>query len=129
MIRKPVRSADDRRRAHRAGHGAEFFAAALMMAKGYRILARRFSAHGGEIDLIARRGRVIAFVEVKRRAASEAAELAITAAKIARFGRAVDAWLMRNPWSADHVLRADAVLIAPRRWPRHIENAFELSAG
>ncbi|WP_425330033.1 YraN family protein [Terrirubrum flagellatum] len=101
-------------------------AAALLTAKGYRILARRYAAHGGEIDLIARRGRTVAFIEVKARMSLDAAQEAIGAAKEQRFGRAVDAWLMRNGWAADHVLRADAVLIAPRRWPRHVENAFEL---
>lgn len=121
-----VRSAEQRRRAHRAGHWAERLAAALLILKGYRILARRFAAHGGEIDIIARRGVTVAFVEVKRRATADAALAAIGAEKTGRFSRAADAWLARNRWACDRVLRADAILVAPRRWPRHIENAFEL---
>ena len=128
-MKRAARSVDERRRAHRAGHLAEWIAAALLAAKGYRVVARRYSAHGGEIDLIARRGRTIAFIEVKRRATHDQALDAIGAVKVERFGRAVDAWLMRNPWATDHVLRCDAVLIAPRSFPRHVENAFELSAG
>lgn len=126
---RTARSVEERRRAHRAGHWAERLALMLLVAKGYRILARRYAAHGGEIDLIARRGRVIAFVEVKNRVSIDAAQEAIGAVKISRFGRAADAWLMRNGWATDHVLRADAILITPRRWPKHVENAFPLSSG
>ncbi|MBN9062963.1 MAG: hypothetical protein BGP06_03850 [Rhizobiales bacterium 65-9] len=123
---RAARSAGERRRANRAGHAAEWLAAALLIAKGYRILARRYAAHGGEIDIIARRGATVAFVEVKSRASLDAALDAIGAAKTGRFSRAADAWLMRNQWASGHVLRADAVLVAPRRWPRHVENAFAL---
>jgi putative endonuclease len=52
--------------------------------------------------------------------------MAITAAKRRRFSRAARAWLTRNPWAATKTWRADAVFIAPRRWPRHLEAAFEL---
>jgi putative endonuclease len=125
MTRAP-RSIEERRRALRAGHGAEFVAAAWLTLKGYRVLARRYAAHGGEIDLVARRGRTVAFVEVKARATNDAAQEAIGFAKTEKFARAVDAWLMRNQWANAHVLRADAVLISPRHWPRHVENAFAL---
>lgn len=128
-MNRATRSAAERRRAYRAGHVAEWIAAAALIAKGYRILARRYAAHGGEIDLIARRGRVLAFIEVKARVTADDAQAAIGAMKEARFSRAVDAWLQRNEWATDHVLRADAILIAPRRWPRHVENAFELRGG
>ncbi|MET0605963.1 MAG: YraN family protein [Beijerinckiaceae bacterium] len=124
---KRRRSTRDRRRALRLGHAAEFAAALWLMAKGYRILARRYSAHGGEIDLIARRGRTVAFIEVKRRNSLETAQDAISFVKVERFARAADAWLARNPWAADRILRADAILLAPRRWPRHVENAFQLA--
>jgi putative endonuclease len=98
----------------------------LLLLKGYRPLARRFSAGGGEIDLIMWRGDTVAFVEVKARADLDAAYLAIDAKKRRRFSRAVRLWLSRNPWAMTRVLRADAVLLAPRRWPRHVVSAFEI---
>jgi putative endonuclease len=121
-----VRGFLDRRAAEARGRVAEAKAVALLMLKGYRPMARRFSAAGGEIDLIMRRGGTVAFVEVKARADLDAAFLAITAAKRRRFSRAVRAWLARNPWAASCVLRADAVFVAPRRWPTHVPDAFEI---
>ncbi len=120
------RDADARRQALRGGARAEYWAAAFLLAKGYRPLHRRYAAHGGEIDLIVKRGKTIAFVEVKARATADAALDAIGATKIARFRRAADAWIMRNGWAAGHSLRADAVLIAPRALPIHMENVFPL---
>lgn len=115
-----------RRGALRRGHLAEFCALAFLMLKGYRPLARRFSAAGGEIDLIVRRGRAVVFVEVKTRGALADAQTAIGATKRRRFSRAVRAWATRNPWCADWTLRADAVFIAPMRLPLHLEQAFEI---
>ena len=108
------------------GHVAEAKALAWLMLKGYRPLARRFAMHGGEIDLIVARGRTVAFVEVKARPAPDTALEAIGPAKRRRFCRAARAWLSRNPWAMDRTLRADAVLVLPRRWPRHVEDAFAL---
>ena len=113
-----------RRRALRRGHVAEFAALAFLMLKGYRPIARRFSAAGGEIDLIVRRGRTIVFVEVKARGAMADAQTAISAAKRRRFSGAVRAWIARNPWCGTWTLRADAVFIAPMRLPLHMEHAF-----
>ncbi len=113
-----------RRGALRRGHLAEFAALAFLVLKGYRPIARRFSASGGEVDLILRRGRTVIFVEVKARASLADAELAIGAQKRRRFARAVRAWAARNPWCATWTLRADAVFLAPGRLPRHLEHAF-----
>jgi putative endonuclease len=122
-----MRTAQSRRRATYArGLSAETVALGLLMLKGYRPLARRFSAAGGEIDIIVRRGDAIAFVEVKARGAMEDALSSIGAVKRRRFSRAARAWLARHPWAMDKTLRADAVFVAPRRWPRHLEAAFEL---
>ena len=121
-----ARSIGQRRAAYRRGHAAEWIAILLLSLKGYRILGRRYLAKGGEIDVVALRGRVIAFVEVKARANIEAGLEAITEEKQRRFGHAVDAWLMRHPWGADYVLRCDAIVVTPRGWPRHIEDAFAL---
>ena len=115
-----------RRSAHLFGLKAETIAAILLTLKGYSILARRFAAHGGEVDLVVRRGRAVAFVEVKARAVLDAAADAISPAKRRRIGRAARAWLARNPWAASFTLRGDAVFVAPGRLPRHDRCAYRL---
>ena len=117
-----------RREAWRRGHRSEFVASAWLVLKGFTILERRHLAHGGEIDLVARRGRLLVFVEVKQRSDIEAASLSITAQKRARLGRAVRQYLGRNPWASALTLRGDAVFLAPWRWPRHVPDAFPLDA-
>ena len=122
-----MRTAQSRRRATYArGLSAEAVALGLLMLKGYRPLARRFSAAGGEIDIIVRRGNAVAFVEVKARGVMDDALSSIGAVKRRRFSRAARAWVARHPWAATKTLRADAVFVAPRRWPRHLVAAFEL---
>ena len=86
-----------RRDAHLYGLKAESIAAFLLRLKGYTILAKRFVVSGGEIDLIARRGSSIAFVEVKARADLEVAAFAISLTKQRRIARAARVWLTRNP--------------------------------
>ena len=122
-----MKSALDRQEAtYLRGHRAEWIALLFLVAKGYRPLARRYAASGGEIDLIVMRGDTIAFVEVKARGLMDDALSAITARKRQRFSRTVRAWLSRNGWAADKTWRADAVFIAPRQWPQHVVSAFEL---
>jgi putative endonuclease len=111
------------------GIGAERTALVWLMLKGYRPLSTRYTASGGEIDLIVRRGGTIAFVEVKARASMETARNAIDATKRRRFTRAAGAWLMHHPWATGLTLRADAVFLAPGHWPQHLPNAFELRIG
>ncbi len=120
------RPAAARRRAHAFGLRAEAIAALLMRLKGYRVLARRFVVSGGEIDIVAQRGRTIAFVEVKARDSIDAAASAIVEAKRRRISRAARVWLARNPWAAGATLRGDAVFVAPRRLPRHLGAAYRL---
>jgi putative endonuclease len=115
-----------RRGAHLFGLKAESLAVLLLRLKGYSIVARRYTISGGEIDLIARRGDSIAFVEVKARADLEAAADAISATKRRRISRAARVWLARNPWAAGLTLRGDAVFVAPRRLPRHAPSAYTL---
>lgn len=108
----------------RRGTLGELMAAALLMAKGYRILARRHRTPYGEIDIIAaRRGRV-AFVEVKRRATPEDAEAAITEGQARRIQDAAEHWLARHPSYQERDLGFDAVLIVPGRLPRHLHDAL-----
>jgi putative endonuclease len=121
-----VERTERRRVAHLWGIEAESVAALLLRLKGYRILARRFVVSGGEIDLIAKRGGAIAFVEVKARADMEVAAIAISAAKRRRIARAARVWLARNPWAAGLILRGDAIFVAPGRLPRHAPSAYRL---
>ncbi|RYB04223.1 hypothetical protein D3272_14550 [Lichenibacterium ramalinae] len=104
-------------------------AAALLVLKGYGIVARGFSVAGGEIDIVARRGGTVAFVEVKARNSQGAALAAIDAAKRRRIARAAAVWLARNPWAMTATLRGDAVLVVPGRWPRHVVDAFPVPIG
>jgi putative endonuclease len=122
---RPARP-DANRRAHLFGRRAEWIAAAWMLLKGYRILARRFSVAGGEIDIVARRGDVVAFVEVKARPGLDEAATAISETKRRRISSAARVWLTRNPWAMSATLRGDAVSVAPGRFPRHSPAAFLL---
>lgn len=113
-----------RRKAVRSGRRAEALAAWWLRLKGYRIEARGFRAPAGEIDLIARRGRVLALVEVKARRSLEAAGEAIAPRQRRRIARAAEAYLQRRPALANLELRFDAVLIVPGRLPRHLPDAW-----
>ena len=106
---------------------AESRAAAFLIAKGYRILGRRFRTPHGEIDIVARRRNLIAFIEVKARARLDDAAYAVTPRQQARIIDAAQAWLMAHPEHAEFDLRFDAILIAPRRLPRHLLAAFDAS--
>ena len=114
-----------RRRAHRAGRTAEWAALAVLAAKGYRILAWRYLVKGGEIDIVARRGGTIVFVEVKLRASLDNAQTAITPIKRRRIARAARVFASRQRATA-LTYRADAIFLAPWRWPLHVPAAFEL---
>jgi putative endonuclease len=119
--------APERVAAFRTGLSAESRAAAYLMAKGYRILAKRFRTPYGEIDLVARKRNLVAFIEVKARASLDEAAWAITPRQQARIVNAAQAWLMAHPDHAEFELRFDAILIAPRRLPRHLLAAFDAS--
>jgi putative endonuclease len=113
--------------AFRTGLSAESRAAAFLMAKGYRILAKRFRTPHGEIDIVARRRNLIVFIEVKARASLDEAAYAVTPRQQQRIIDAAQGWLMAHPEHADFELRFDAMLIAPRRLPRHLLAAFDAS--
>jgi putative endonuclease len=113
-----------RRARHRRGRLSEILAAAFLMGKGYRILARRQRTPLGEIDLIAVRGERLAFVEVKQRATREEAEAAVSPRQRDRVRRAAGYWLGRHPRYQSHELGFDVIFFIGRRWPRHLENAL-----
>jgi putative endonuclease len=117
--------AADRRRAHGKGHRGEWLAALALMLKGYRILARRFRTRLGEVDLIAKRGDVIAIVEVKARPSLAEAMDAVTPTAQRRIEAAGDLWLARQPDHCRLSVRYDLVAVLPRRWPVHVENVFQ----
>jgi len=123
------RTARDRRSALSWGLLAEHVAAVVLVAKGYRILARRYQVKGGEIDIVARRGDSIAFVEVKARATLDEAHAAIDHVKRRRISRAARVWLAANPWASRLTLRGDAISLAPWRWPAHVIGGVELEIG
>jgi putative endonuclease len=123
---RPLEQTKRRRGAHLFGLKAESIAVLLLRLKGYSVIARRYAVSGGEIDLIARRGASIAFVEVKARADLDDAAAAISATKRRRIARAARVWISRNPWAAGLTLRGDAVFVAPRRLPRHAPSAYTL---
>ncbi|WP_072395575.1 YraN family protein [Hyphomicrobium sp. CS1GBMeth3] len=127
MPKRPTSPSDweaERRARNRDGRRAEWIAAVALSLRGYRILARRAKTPLGEIDLIAVRGRRLAFVEVKRRATREAAEAAINPTQRARIRRAADLWLARNPRYQAHELGFDILFLIGRRWPQYLPNAL-----
>lgn len=113
-----------RKRAERRGHWSEWTAALYLMLKGYRILAMRYRVRAGEVDIIARRGELVAFVEVKARRDLMAAVDAVTFASQTRIRAAGDHWLSRQPDGAHLSLRYDIVAVMPWKLPRHFRGAF-----
>ena len=113
--------------AFRVGLSAESRAAALLIAKGYRILARRFRTPVGEIDIVARRRHLLVFVEVKARQRLDDAAWSVTERQRARIIGAAEAWLANHPDQNIRDIRFDAMLVAPGRLPRHIPAAFDAS--
>lgn len=104
---------------HRLGHRSEWLAAVLLMLKGYQILGFRLKTRVGEIDILARRGRTLAVVEVKRRSTMDQALAALGPDQYQRLLAAGQAVLRQRPSLAGHLLRIDIVALAPRRFPRH----------
>jgi putative endonuclease len=123
----PKQPSPERLAAFQTGISAESRAAAYLLAKGYRILARRFRTRYGEIDIVARRKNLLAFVEVKARATLDDAAYAVSQQQRQRIIAAAQAWLMSHPQHANFDCRFDVVLIAPKSLPRHMTAAFDAS--
>jgi len=123
-LRSPPSATARRQAAERRGHGAERLAAVLLRLKGYRILAQGFRLPVGEIDLVARRRGIVVFVEVKRRGDMIGAIESISTRQRRRIARAAEAFIAGRPELAALSLRFDVVLVAPRRLPRHILDAW-----
>jgi len=109
--------------AEQLGRWGERRAAWWLRLKGWRILDQRVRQRAGEIDLIARRGRTTAFIEVKTRTTVAALDLAIDEYRLLRVAAAVQAVSHRYARNGDDI-RIDIMLIAPRSWPRHLVNVW-----
>ena len=109
------------------GISAESRAAAFLIAKGFRILARRWRSPLGEIDIVARRRHLLVFAEVKARASLAEAAESVDVRQRRRIAAAAEIWLATNPDKTIFDIRFDAILITPGKLPRHIPAAFEAS--
>lgn len=116
-----------RRKSQRAGILAEYLTLALLLAKGYRPLAHRYKTPVGEIDLVVRRGNLLAFVEVKHRRQRDAAAHAVHARNQSRVLRAAQWFLAAHPQLAAYQVRFDVCLVPWYRLPHHIPQAFEMN--
>lgn len=112
-----------RREAETRGRQAERIAALWLRLHGWRVLAQRARVPGGEVDLVARRGRTVAFVEVKARSTAEAAEISLDQYRLRRVAVAAERLAPRYMREGDE-LRIDAIYIVPRRLPRHLPNIW-----
>jgi putative endonuclease len=114
----------NRHRAERGGRRAETLAAWWLRLKGWTILARRVRTPVGEVDLVARRGRIVAFIEVKARSSPEQAAFALDEYRLRRVAAAAEALAPLHA-RRDDVVRIDAMFILPRRLPRHLVNVWQ----
>ena len=110
--------------AEQRGRTAETVACWFLRLHGWHILARRARVPGGEVDVVARRGRIVAFVEVKARATSEAAAMAIDPWRLRRVVVAAERLASRYMRPGDDV-RIDAIFVVPFRWPQHLRNIWQ----
>jgi putative endonuclease len=113
-----------RQRAQRRGRFAEWLCLWHLRLRGWRILARGWRCPSGEIDILARRGQVLAIIEVKSRNELDAAASALSPRQRRRIARAAEAFLLSRPDLAPLELRFDLMLVAPLRMPRHWPGAW-----
>lgn len=113
-----------RKQAERRGRGAETLACWYLRLKGWRILARRVRVPGGEVDIVARRGRTLAFIEVKARSTQEAAAFSLDRHRLRRVAVAAERLTAKYMRENDDV-RIDALFVVPRKLPRHLANVWE----
>ncbi len=113
-----------RRKALRRGLLSEYLAAAYLLLRGYRIVAMRYRTRAGEIDIIARRGDLVCFVEVKARVSTEDSVFAVGSRTQMRIRNASLHWLQRQKDAGRLSYSYDIIAVRPWRWPRHFRDAF-----
>jgi putative endonuclease len=114
-----------RRRAEARGRRAEFLAALLLFCKLYRLVGRRVKTPLGELDLVALSpSGILCFVEVKARANEWEAAQSIKGRQQGRIARAAELYRAAHPGLRHKGVRFDAILVAPRRLPRHVKDAW-----
>ena len=119
------KGADRKRiRAERLGRWSEYRAALALLLKGDRIVTLRYKTKAGEVDIIARRGDLVIFVEVKARKDLRAGVDAVSYTAERRIQNAADHWLRRQSDATRLSLRHDIIVVRPWRWPTHFEGAF-----
>lgn len=118
-----------RRRDQRFGHTAESACCWLLRSRGYRILARRWRSRAGEIDIVARRGNLLAFIEVKARRSLETAAESVSIRQRDRIARAAALFVRDRPRLAGCDWRFDAMLVARWRAPVHVIDAWRPDGG
>jgi putative endonuclease len=119
-----ARDADQRRKSLRRGSISEYLAALSLVLRGYRILAMRYRVKAGEIDIIARRGDLVSFVEVKARRTAQASVFAVNGLTQTRIRNASLHWLQTRPDAGRLSLSYDIIAVRPWRWPEHFRDAF-----
>ena len=110
--------------AYRRGIRAEIIAGLYLSVTGWRVLAWRWKCPLGEIDLVAKRGKIISFIEVKARQNEQAAIDSITAHQWRRISEAADLFMARHGQYTDCSWRFDAIIIVPRKWSRRFKNMW-----
>ena len=121
---RPAQSVRHRKKAFRLGFLGEAVAAWVLRLKGYRIVEKRFRHPAGEIDLIARRGRSVIFVEVKTRQDQAEGLQSLTRHQENRIHNAAAHWQARRDPQRDFDVRFDLMVISPNTFPLHLKNAF-----
>lgn len=123
--RKAFTRVERGRAAYARGLRAESLAALWLMAKAYRIIGWRVKTRVGEIDLVARRGGTVVFVEIKARGTREGAAEALGNQQRQRLSHAALLYVAARPALQALDMRFDVVLVSPRRWPRHMMDAWQ----
>ena len=124
--RRPARPTPERQKAERRGRLAELLCRWHLRLRGWRIVASHWRCPSGEIDILARRGRVLAIIEVKARRDFAIAAESVLPRQRRRITRAASAFLMTRPDLAMLTLRFDVMLVAPPRPPRHMPGAWRI---
>ena len=114
-----------KKKTYQFGILAEKITMLFLRLKGYQILAWRYKTYFGEIDIVAKKGKIIAIVEVKARRSDSDFEEVLRPRQMQRIKKAADFFLSRNSKFHDHQIRFDFVFVNQFFWPQHYKNFFE----